>query len=330
MMPVLWFALGVALQVAILIRGDWRWGELGMCIAVSVLCGMGQFKDLEHYDVHNHSLMTLGLFAFLFASYFKRDVLPVITEKVLLSYTLVFWFAFLSMFFDGSEGHRNLGAIALIPTGLTAFIAIAKPRLGFGLKLMLYAWFLCIVVSVGLMQFPFRHLDIFLAPSDSPWLTPVDCIVAGMAFLFLAVNVSYLYELVPIPGKSQSWASRLAEWHELTDLMTRRVDDAGPGYGQAALILVGQGGVLLLAYLYHWLPGGLVINAFLVLPSLLYFGQTVARAIHRGVPVADRDARPAAAPGAASGAPHGGAQSAGDAQRSHEMHRTPSDGDHDA
>jgi hypothetical protein len=44
-----------------------------------------------------------------------------------------------------------------------------------------------------------------------------------MAFLFLAVNATYLYMLIPITGKTESWRDRLKEWHELTDEMAQRL-----------------------------------------------------------------------------------------------------------
>jgi SEC-C motif len=137
----------------------------------------------------------------------------------------------------------------------------------------MYAWFLCTVVSLGVIQFPFHHLSIFLSRQEIPWVTPLDCIVAGMAFLYLAVNMAYLYELIPIPEKNQSWQDRMKQWHELTNLMTRRVEADQPTHMQSLLLLVGVGGALLLIYFFHWLPSGLAINILIVLPCLLSLGR---------------------------------------------------------
>jgi hypothetical protein len=220
----------------------------------------------------------MGLFAFMYALRFKDDLLPVISEKVLLSYSLIFWFAFFSYFYKGTAWDVALAALLLIPTAATVFIALRRPALSFVWKLSLYTWFLVVVVSLGLFQFPFKHLSIFLSPENSPWLNPLDCIVAGMAFLYLAVNMAYLYELIPIPGKHQSWSDRMQEWHRLTGLMTERFEDE-PVHRRGMLFVVGQGIALLLIYFFHWVSVALAINLFVVLPSILPMGkQRILRA----------------------------------------------------
>ena len=198
----------------------------------------------------------------------------VVSEKVLLSHSLIFWFAFFSYFYQGTALHNVLLSILLLPSAATIFISFLRPQLNFFWKLYLYAWFLCTVISLGLIQFPYRHLAIFLARQEMPWLTPLDCFVAGMAFLYLAVNIAYLYELIPIPGRNQSWKDRMKKWHELTDLMTQRVADDQPSHMQTLLLLVGQGGALLLIYRYRLLPSGLLINLLVVLPCVLSLGRS--------------------------------------------------------
>jgi hypothetical protein len=268
---VLWFGLGVALQVLLLTRGDWNWGKLAVCIAVGA-AGMLPGKHEHQYQPYVHVLFALGLFAFFFAIWFKDDLLPVISEKVLLSYSSIFWFAFFSYFYKETVCKNLLLGALLLPSTATIVVAVLRPKLNFVWKLCLYTWFLSIVVSIGLLQFPFQHLAIFLSPQASPWLTPLDCIVAGMAFLYLAVNIAYLYELIPIPGKHQSWADRMKEWHALTDLMTQRFEDE-PMHRTGMLLLAGQGVALLVIYFFHWVPAGLTINLFVVLPSILALGK---------------------------------------------------------
>jgi hypothetical protein len=268
---VLWFGSGIALQALFLIRGDWNWGKLALCVAFGAL-GMVPGKHEHEYQPFLHVLFSMGLFAFMFALSFKNDLLPVISEKVLLSYSLIFWFAFFSYFYKGTAWSNALAALLLLPTAATVFIAVQRPVLSFVWKLSLYTWFLCVVVSLGLFQFPFQHLSIFLSPQKSPWLNPLDCIVAGMAFLYLAVNMAYLFELIPIPGKNQSWAERMEEWHKLTGLMTQRFEDE-PLHRLGMLLIVGQGVALLVIYFLHWVSAALAINFFVVLPSILPMGN---------------------------------------------------------
>jgi hypothetical protein len=276
---VLWFGSGVALQALLLIRGDWNWGRLALCVGFGAL-GMLPGKHEHVYQPFLHVLFSMGFFAFMYAMRFKDDLLPVVSEKVLLSYSLLFWFAFFSYFYKGTAWSIALAAFLLVPTAATLFIAVRRPGLSFAWKLSLYTWFLTVVVSLGLFQFPFQHLAIFLSPQKSPWLSPLDCVVAGMAFLYLAVNMAYLYELIPIPGKHQSWADRMRQWHELTDLMTERFEDE-PMHRLGLLLIVAQGIALLLIYYFHWVSAALAINLFIVLPSILPMGSNSAKIIQQ-------------------------------------------------
>ena len=277
---VLWFGVGVALQVFLLLRGDWDWGRLGLCVAVGAL-GMFPGRNEHNYQPFFHILMSLGFFAFMFAMRFKDVLLPVISEKVLLSYSIIFWFAFFSYFYKGTAWDYALAALVLVPSAFTVSIAFKRPKLSFMWKLGLYTWFLCVVVSLGLLQVPFRLLSIFLSPENSPWLSPLDCVVAGMAFLYLAVNIAYLYELIPIPERNQSWANRMKEWHQLTSLMTDRFEDEQI-HRLGMLLIAGQGAVLLAIYFFHWVSSALAINFLVVLPSILSFGgNSVTLALQR-------------------------------------------------
>ena len=272
---VLWFALGVLLQALVLIRGDWNWGRLALCVVVAAF-GIFPGKHENEYRPFVHILFALGIFAFMFALRFKDDLLPVISEKVLLSYSLIFWFAFFSFFYKETAWDNALATLLLVPSAAVVFIAFRRPTLSFAWKLCLYSWFLCVVVALGLFQFPFQNLAIFLSPERSPWLNPLDCIVAGMAFLYLAVNMAYLFELVPIPGKNQSWADRMEEWHKLTGLMTERFEEE-PMHQLGLLVLGGQAVALVVIYFSHWVPAALAINVFVVLPSILAMGNNSTR-----------------------------------------------------
>ena len=71
---VLWFGLGVALQALVLIRGDWNWGRLALCVAFGAI-GMVPGKHEHVYEPFSHVLLALGFFAFMFALRFKDDLL---------------------------------------------------------------------------------------------------------------------------------------------------------------------------------------------------------------------------------------------------------------
>ena len=263
------FGLGVALQAILLIRGDWNWRKLAGCLAFGML-GMLPGRHERVYEPLFHVLMVFSFFSVIFAFMFREDILPLISEAVLLSYTLAFWFAFFVYFYSRTPLHMALLLLLLVPTAATVFVAFRKTQLGFVFKLALYTWFLLIIVCLGLFQFPYSQLILFSADHQVPWVTPVESATAGMAFLFLLANATYVFYLIPIPGRNESWEERIKNWHAFTDLLTQRFADARVTLLQAVTVLGVEGTVLLLNAIYRWFPPGFVINVAIVIPAILF------------------------------------------------------------
>lgn len=265
------FGFGVALQALLLMRGDWNWGKLALCVAMG-LVGLFPGKHERVYEPLFHVLMVFSLFSVMFAFLFKEDILPIVTEAILLWYTVVFWYAVYSSSYLSIR--TPLGSVwvvlLLLPTAATLYIAAVKTQCGFVLKLGLYSWFLIIIVCLGLLQFPFSQLKLFFKENQVPWVTPFESLTAGMAFLFLLANGVYVYYLIPIPGKHQSFADRMKEWHEFTDLLTQRFDDSQVTLAQAVIALGVGGTALLVNAIYRWFPPELVINVAIVIPAIVF------------------------------------------------------------
>ncbi len=261
------FGIGVALQAVLLMRGDWDWLKLLGCVLIAgCLVFPGSYQ--RGFQLVN-VLFFFSMFAFAFALLFYNDILQFLNVPIVLSYTLVFWFAFFANFYDGSPRHVELALLALVPSVFSFVIALRTGPFSFVPKLVLYSWFLIMILCLGLMQFPFSQLQIFFEDKQVPWVSPVESFMAGMAFLFLLVNACYVYWLVPVPGRSQSWADRMKEWHAFTDELTRRVDDSPLGRARIATVLVAEGVLLMLNYHFAWLSPALAINMAIVIPSML-------------------------------------------------------------
>jgi hypothetical protein len=272
---VLWFSLGVAVQAALLIRTDWNWWLLLLCLFVAAAGMIPVRSDEMSYDLLGHILTSIGLFGFVLAFAFEKAILPVINEKIVLSYTMVFWYAIFLNFVKWGLPDWLIFAL-LVPTSATLLIAFAQLPLNLFWKAAMYAWFLVLVLSLGLLQFSFGRLLIFTSPEYAPWLSPLECVTTGMAFLYLCVNATFVFQLIPIKGRDQSWADEMKEWHALTDLMAYRfMDGPSPALVVAAIVSI-EGGVLIANYIYHFISDGLLINLLIVLPGILYFGNRVA------------------------------------------------------
>lgn len=262
------FGVGVAAQAVLLIRNDWSWGKLVGSIFFGLI-GMLPASNEHVYEPLFHVLLSFCLFSVAFALMFREDILPMLSEAIILAYTLVFWFAFYSFFYHGGPLRLALLIAGSVPTAVTLYIALCRKQLTFVLKLILYTWFLIAIVCLGLFQFPYAQLTLFIRDHQIPWATPLDSLAAGMAFLFLLANATYIFYLIPIRGRDQSWESRMKQWHEFTDLMTQRVAGAQLPYGLTLLILGVEGSTLVLDAIYHWVNPGLMINLAIVVPAIL-------------------------------------------------------------
>lgn len=267
---IMMFGVGVVFQASALLRGNWNLGKILLALGAAALALLPG-KHEHVYDPLFHALLAMSFAACVFAWLFREIILPAISEKVLLFYTLIFWIELFPGFHQPTVLHGVLLILALVPTAATLVIAFMRTPLTFGMKLLLYTWFLCLILSLGLIRFPFYQLRVFFQEQQVPWVTPIESLSAGMAFMYLAANATYIFELIPIPGKHQSWADRMRQWHEFTNLLTSRVDAESALPIQSVLVLLGVGSAWALNAVFNWLPTDTAINLLIALPAFLPF-----------------------------------------------------------
>jgi hypothetical protein len=246
---------------------NWKWKKLifPFLVFFTLLVSI-YFTKEKNTDLLSYIIFPFFMFAVALAITRKKDILPIITEKILLSYSLTFWFVFFSKFY---KAPNFLFFLLLTPSIATILINFINSKLNFWKRIFFYYWFLLIIVFIGLNNFSYEYLNIFFNNTNLNFYSPINYILTGMAFLYLGVNVTYVFALIPLPGKHQSWADRMKEWHELTDVMTKRWSDIQSTPKQALLIIFFQGGGLFLNYHYHFLSERLVLNLLVLLPAVL-------------------------------------------------------------
>jgi hypothetical protein len=104
---------------------------------------------------------------------------------------------------------------------------------------------------VGIDSILVRSASPFTSLRDAPWLSPIECVTTGMAFLYFRVNATFVFELVPVPGMNQSWMARIKDWHALTELMAYRFSDVGSPSAVAFAICVFEDGILAINFIYQ-------------------------------------------------------------------------------
>lgn len=204
---------------------DWSGWKIGLCLLVGLAC-VGYGSDEPHYKQDAHLYWGLIGFGAVFAMLFKKDIVAALNKELLLSYTLTFWFAFFVYYFKGTPTQIVVLCVCLLPTAATLFVTFNKANLTTVAKIGFYAWFVCIVLELGVLRFSFAQLAVFFDNRSLPWISPIESPISGMAFLYLVANATYLYFILPIPGKTLPRQSRLYEWHYFNDILAERFDDS--------------------------------------------------------------------------------------------------------
>lgn len=265
---ILWFAAGFVLEALYLVRRNPKWSQLQLFAGFAVVVGVADYL-VRGGDPAIHIAVWLGLLGLAVALGYQDEILPAVSDKLLLAFTLIYWYGLATEFYHGTSAQRLLLYVSVLPSAASLYVALLRPRLAFWSKLALYTWYLVMVVALGLLQFPFGNLAIFGARSPG-WLGPIDAFATGMVSMYLLTNALYLYMLVPIPGKTESFSDRMKEWHEFTQLMSQRCsDEDGPQDGQAFAILAVLCAVLLLNYEFTLLPPALVISLAIIACAVL-------------------------------------------------------------
>lgn len=276
---VLCFGAGFVLESLYLVRRNPRWPWLAGCAALGLLATFMAYLAARNAPAVAIGL-GLGFFGFMFAGTYRDEILPVVGDKLLLAFTVIFWYGFATHYYQGTRAQQLLMLGGMLPSAASLYIACVRPRLGFWGKLLLYVWFLAIVLFLGLLQFPFRNLHIFTGRHPLGWLGPIDAFATGMVSLYLLANAVYLVALIPIPGRDQSFGDRMKQWHTLTDLMTQRCsDEDGPRQAQAFSVIAAIAAGLCLNYVFALLPSPLVISVAIILSTVMLERVSAAQAL---------------------------------------------------
>lgn len=215
------FALGMVLQALLMLGGRfrrWDWGRAAGAVAAWLL---GLIPDKHEYGYHllEHVFYGFLAVAFVFTLLFRDRLLTRIGGRVLLAWNLLLVYVAVN---GGWNSPLELFLLLLptVPTVVNAFTDIDR---NFGWKVFFQAWFSTILVVIAIKGFDAGLLGVFGpegggAPALRP---PLEMIAGGAAFLYIFVNAWFVLALLPIPGRTQSWASRMKEIRAHMDLLAQ-------------------------------------------------------------------------------------------------------------
>lgn len=268
------FGSGIILQILLFVNYDWSLEKAKRLLksAGIGLLGILPGKHESHY-VHNiyfHVCFCFVIFAVSVIAFYKKEILPAVTECSLLSYSLIFWFDFLRIFNPESGFDRTIFLVALIPSLFTLVVAFTVRTWSFKVNLFCYVWFLFLIFGIYVIQVSFGELAFIFNPENvKPTYLP-HLFLTGMSFTYLTASCFYLYILVPIQGKNQTREQRMKIWRADAQMMAGRFVDYRMTALQALFILLLQGGIYASDLAYGWMPAPLLVNLSVILLPLVF------------------------------------------------------------
>lgn len=273
MEPKLWlsilFGAGLLFETLLLLRQKLDYKKTLGIILFLFLSLLVSFLKWEGGSIYKNIFAAFLVFALFVGIIFKDEILPKISEAKLLSFTVSFWFVFLTPFQQNMYYLNLVGAVAIIPTVLTLIIGFFTFELNRWLKLLLYLWFLIINTTLLFTQISFRDFLFFFDAT----VAAVDFIavfVAGMSFMIIVTNLFYLWLLIPFLPYEGTIKERRKEWKEHITGMIKKFSDYQIKPSYSLLLLLLQGGGFILNYYYRFFPSYFLINLWIVLiPQVL-------------------------------------------------------------
>ena len=264
-LEVAWpFYAGLLVQAVFLLVGQLERSDLTKllgCCAGS-LFGLIPAKHEHRYDPSFHLFFVACVFSVIYACFFKRKVLEHINKEILMVWTMIgLYIALQTPLITGYPPVLIvLSVLSVIPVA-NAFAGFDK---SYGWKVCLYIWFLCVLIGIAASKFAFSTVVNIFWNSGGP-VNSVTKLFVGMSFLYLAINVWYVIELIPLPGKHQSFSERLEHVKEDLDILASDYDDAQVRWWKTVLLLAISGSLLAINYFQHFVSDETLIPFLIVL-----------------------------------------------------------------
>ena len=259
---ILLFTAGVIAEALLLsYRKEIDFGRLkGVFILSLVLLFFSFFAGVDSdAGPEAYYIMFVIFFSIVFAITFRNEILPVINEGTILSFTIVFWFVLLENF---NYFCIPLVAIAVIASIGTLVLAFTKIKIGFYSSVFFYGWFLIMSLFIGVMQVLYFFVD-------KPSISGIDAFVFGMLFLYLMANYIYIFMLISVPPfpNPATFSKDIKNWKRDMQYFAVKYSKHQMPLPVSLLIIIIEGGTLLLNYLYNFIPLYFLVALFIVVPS---------------------------------------------------------------
>jgi len=279
----LMFGLGLLIQSVFLIRGDLkenilRWlkafiAGLGFAAIILLPAIFDESKKISISDIYLFLFWFYLLFSFFFTGAFFYKALYEINEKILLVWTLIFWYAYAVNY----DPMNWASLFFLIPTSIVLIAGFAPARMDYFWKSFLYTWFLFVLLFLSFVQFKSSSLSAFssfaIISSPQSYLAAFSF---GMVFLSVILHGSHLFAFIPLLNGNKHLSERLREIREHAINLGAKYSDYQMEFVEALIIFFLIGGIFLGNYYFKIVSSDLIINLGII-GSFLYSERPMRR-----------------------------------------------------
>lgn len=272
---IIFFGLGIVLEVFNILRKNeglpgkkslWKFAFVFVFPLLSFLPGKKEVG--YHFDYHLFAYFVMA--AMLTIILFQEAILPVIRERTLLIFTLIFWYLQVSVF-GWTVILHPVYALALGFSGVVLVNAFTGWDPPSSIKVALTVWFFAILLVTGWMTLGFPLAS---ALNDGHVIGNWEAFMYGISFFYLMAFYFYIIQLLPIPGKHQSFTSRIQQWKEYVRLLVSKYDQAQIQIWESLMILAFAALVFGVNYFYRYVEPGLLVSGIIVFYNAVEFFES--------------------------------------------------------
>lgn len=258
------FALGVIAQFVFTVGRKFEREDITKLVMdiVLVLFG-GLYLYLKtNEDIKAVLLLSTLFFVTLCALSFREKILPEINEIVLVVWNVGFWYLYITRF-----GFFNyLSLVLLAPTYLSLVVGVFKVTLNNFTKILLYVWFMIMAVGIALTFLPVKEL---INSEPIPPMSGTQAFLLGMMVFYTFTYLLYIVYFIPIPGKHQSFAVRLANIKEHAGVIVSKLNSVQYHPLLMLMILAVTSLAVYVNFTYHFISEGLLLTFLLGFSPLI-------------------------------------------------------------
>jgi hypothetical protein len=264
---ITWFYAGIVVQAVFLLVGQFERKDAGKFLACCAgsLIGFIPGKHETNYNPSLHLFMVPCIFAIIYALCFKEKILERINKEILMVWSLIgLYIAFQTPFITAYPPvFMTLLILSLLPIA-NAFAGWDE---NYKWKVYFYIWFLCVIVSIFASQFAFTTVSSIFGfwHHATGEINSWTVFLIGMSFLYLAVNLWYVIEIIPLPGKHQSFSERMEEVEEDMEILAEDYDDEQIQWWKSLALLILSATLLVLNYMHHFISDETLIPLLIVI-----------------------------------------------------------------